>query len=374
MIQETRLIDLFKNLVQINAPALQERECVEWTKNYLRRLGLDVVEDEAGKAIGGNANNLIATLKGNKAGAPRIFLSAHFDTVEPTAGLVIEEVDGVFKSASETILGADDKAGMAPAIEAVNCLIESGEPHGDVVLLLSVAEEIGLKGAAALKIEELKLDFGYVLDTGPPVGSFVTQTATHDKLDVTVLGKPAHSGKDPEKGINAIQVAASAIANMRLGRISPNTTANIGIIQGGTAVNVVCPSVELKGEARSTDREELEAQVDHMIQEFERAASACETTVKIDHRRHYDAYQIREDHPVVQIAQRASRALDLEPALRATLGGSDANIYNAKGVPCIVVATGMEKIHTHEEFVTRDDLVKTAELAYQLIVEAAKQD
>jgi tripeptide aminopeptidase len=373
VINEERLVKLFKDLCLIDAPALKETESVAYVKKLLLEMGLEVSEDDAGAKIGGNANNLIAWKRGNKPGAPKIFLSAHFDTVEPTAGLVIGERDGVMFSESDTILGADDKGGMAPAIEAVQSLIESGEPHGDVCLLFSVSEEIGLKGAAALDIQSLSLDFGYVLDTGPPVGTFVNQTATHDKLDIKVIGKPAHSGKDPEKGINAIVVAAEAIHGMKIGRIGPETTANLGIIEGGTATNVVCPFVKIKAEARSTSVAELDAQVDHMIQRFEEAARAHGTTVEINHARHYVSYEIPEDSPVVQIAQRASRALGFDPALRTTLGGSDANVYNQKGVPCIVVATGMDKIHTHDECISRKELVDTARLAYQLIVEAAKQ-
>lgn len=372
MVNEPRLIDLFQRLCLIDAPALAEASCVAWTRKYLEDQGLQVREDDAGAKIGGNANNVIATLPGNKAGAPRVFLSAHFDTVEPTKGLEIEEVDAVFYSRSDTILGADDKAGMAPAIEAVLSLRDSGEPHGDVVLLFTVAEEIGLKGAEALAIEELGLDFGYVLDTGPPVGSFVVRTATHDKLDVTIHGKPAHAGKDPEKGVNAIVVAADAISRMKIGRIGPETTANLGIIEGGTAVNVVCPFVRIHGEARSTKVAELDAQVDHMVAEFERAAREHGATLDIVHQRHYVQYEIPADSRVVQVAQRASRALGLEPTLRTTLGGSDANVFNQKGVPTIVVATGMDKIHTHDELVSRKDLVDTARLAMQLLVEAAR--
>lgn len=369
MINEDRLVQLFKDLCMINAPALEERAVVDWTKDYLLVHGLEVREDDAGSIIGGNANNVIAWLRGDRPDAPKIFLSAHFDTVEPTAGLVIEEVDGVFRSASDTILGADDKGGMAPAIEAVLALKESGASHGDVCLLLSVAEEIGLLGAGALKIKDLGLDFGYVLDTGPPVGSFVTRTATHDNLDITVRGIPAHAGKDPENGINAIQVAADAISTMKIGRISPNTTANLGIITGGTAVNVVCPSVNIRAEARSTSVEELDAQVAHMIQCFDRAAERWKTTVSIDHARHYSAYVIPDDAPVVERAVRAARRLGMEGALRTTLGGSDANMYNVAGVPCIVAGTGMEKIHTHDEFISRRDLIRTAELALALISE-----
>lgn len=374
MIQEERLVTLFKELCLINAPSLKEQASVAYVKRLLTEMGLEVHEDQAGSLIGGEANNLIAWLRANKPGLPKVFLSAHFDTVEPTEGLIIQEVDGVFSSKSDTILGADDKGGMAPAIEAVRALMESGLPHGDVCLLLSVAEEIGLKGAGAVKIEELNLDFGYVLDTGPPVGTFVTRTAYHDKLDVKIKGKPAHAGKDPENGINAIQVLARAVDGMKMGRIGPETTANLGTITGGTGRNVVCAEVSVTVEARSTNLEELDAQVGHMVQRFEQAAAEYGALVSIDHERHYDAYDVSDSLPVVRFAVEASKKLGLSPALRTTLGGSDANIYNSKGLPCIVVATGMQKIHTHEEFISRAELVKTAELALQILVDIGAQD
>lgn len=367
MVNESRLIDLFLNLCRFNAPPLLEREVIDWTRGYLEGLGLEVREDDAGEKIGGNAGNLIVRLPGNVPGAPRIFLSAHFDTVEPTEGLVIVEEDGLFRSSGDTILGADDKAGMAPAIEALHVLLETGEPHGEVVLILSVAEEIGLKGAAACDIQALGLDFGYVLDTGPPVGSFVNRTATHDKLDIAVYGKPAHAGKNPENGINAIQVAADAIHGMRMSRIGPETTANLGLIEGGTAVNVVCPFVKIRAEARSTSVEELDEQVGHMVQRFEEAATKWGATVDIEHERHYMSYEVPTDSLVARVAAEASRRSGFEPAFRTTLGGSDANIYNAKGLPTLVVATGMDKIHTHEEQVSRRDLVDTARLCLELI-------
>jgi len=373
VINEERLVELFKTLCLIDAPSLDEARSVEWTKQYLAQIpGIEVWEDNGGAKIGGTANNLFVKLPANTEGVPTIFFSAHFDTVEPTAGLVIEERDGVFYSASDTILGADDKSGVAPAIEAIQVLVESGEPHGDIYLLLSCAEEIGLKGAAAMELKDLNLTFGYVLDTGPPVGSFVNQTAFHDKLDITIQGKPAHAGKDPEKGINAIVVASNAISGMKMGRISPNTTANLGIISGGTGVNVVCPEVVIKAEARSTVLAEVEEQVKHMIQRFETAAREAGTTVQIDHRRHYNAYKIPEDAQVIQVAQAAARNLGFDGALRVTLGGSDANIFNAMGIPSIVVATGMDKIHTHDECISRKDLIDTTRLTLEIVRETAK--
>lgn len=373
-VNEKRVEELFLSLCRINSPSLAEKDVSAWTKAYLESAGLEVWEDNAAEKIGGNSNNIIAFLKGNVQEAPRVFLSAHFDTVEPTVGLEIVEKDGVWSTASDTILGADDKGGMAPAIEAVLSLKESGVSHGDVYLLLSVAEEIGLKGAGALDIEALHLDFGFVLDTSPPVGSFVNQTATHDKLDITIMGKPAHAGKDPENGINAIVVLADAVAGMPMGRIDADTTANLGIISGGTAVNVVCPSVTVRAEARSLHVASLDRQVGEMIRRFEESARKFGTSVVIDHRRHYGSYFISADRPVAIVAEKASQQAGLEFCLRQTLGGSDANIYNAKGVETLVMATGMEKIHTHEERISRQDLLRTARLALAVLLESAKMD
>lgn len=372
MINESRLVGLFLNLCKINAPALQERDVIAWTKEYLAGHSLEFFEDEAGEAIGGNANNLIVKVPGNLPDAPTVFLSAHFDTVEPTEGIVIEEIDGVFQATSDTILGADDKGGMAPAIEAVLSLRESGEPHGDIYLLLTVAEEIGLQGAAALKIEELDVDFGYVLDTGPPVGTYVTRTANHDKLDIIVKGIPAHAGKDPENGVNAIQIVADAVSGMRIGRIDAETTANLGTIQGGSATNVVCANVTIKAEARSTNPDTLDAQIAHMKQRFIDAAAKWGGEVEFNYMRHYRSYDIDPNSMVVKVAQEASRNLGLEPTLRTTLGGSDANVFNTKGIPTIVVATGMQKIHTHDEHISRADLVKTAELSLEILRVSSK--
>lgn len=372
MVQESRLVGLFLELLAFDAPALQEAPIVAFTKKLLESEGFAVTEDKAGAAMGGNANNLIVHLPATDPKAPNVFLSAHFDTVEPTEDLVVSEIDGVFRSAGDTILGADDRCGVAAAIEALRCLRDSGQPHGTVYLLLSVAEEIGLLGAKQVPIQDLKLDYGFVLDTGPPVGSFVTRAAWHDRLEVTVHGRPAHAGKEPEMGVDAIAVTASAIAQMRLGRLGPESTANIGLITGGTATNVVPARVTVVAEARSTNVNDLEKQVDHMIQCFVNAAQERGAEVSVNHRRHYEGYEISPDSPVVRVAEAASRSLGLHPEHRVTLGGSDGNVYNERGVPCVVLATGMDHIHTHAEQITRQDLVLTAKMALECLLQSAR--
>ena len=374
MIDQDRLLLFFRELLRIDSPSLNERQCVRRVRQELESMGLELHEDDAGAKLGGNANNLVAWKRGTLENAPKIFLSAHMDTVEPTPRIQLVEEDGVIRTDGNTILGADCKAGLAPAVEALKALVDSGEPHGDVCLLFSVAEEIGLRGADALDLSGLDLDYGFVLDTGPPVGSYVTRAAYHDKLDVTIKGRPAHAGKDPEKGINALEVAAEAIVGMRLGRVGPETTANLGTVQGGTGTNVVMAELQIQAEARSTSVGDLDAQVAHMTERFKEAAANAGATVSIDHHRHYGGYTLDEESPVVRIARQASRNLGLEPTLRTTLGGSDANVYNAKGLPSIVVATGMDKIHTHDERITIEDLIMTTRLALELIREAARSE
>src|SRR5688572_14037938 len=354
LMNEQRLFRLFEDLCKIDAPALNERASVEFTKGYLDDIGLQVWEDDAGASIGGNANNVFARLPGTVENAPKLFFCAHFDTVEPTAGLEIGLTDGVYSSLSDTILGADDKAGMAPAIEAVASLKDNGGDYGDVFLVLCVAEEIGLKGAIACEaIRDLDVDYGYVFDTGPPVGTFVNRVGSRSDFDARIIGKPAHAGKHPEEGINAIQTAGVALAKMRLGRIDEVTTSNVGLIEGGSAVNVVPANVLLRGEARSFDAEKLRAQLENMEKSVRDACAEMGATCEIKMKSAYRGYHIDENEHEITNAVAAAKTLGYSGTLRDTLGGSDANAFNEKGVTTIVCGTGMEKIHTHDEYVSQ---------------------
>jgi tripeptide aminopeptidase len=368
-VKQDRLVELFTTLCSINSPSRQEREVAEYVKGFLRGLGLEVREDHAAQQVEGNANNLIATLLANISGVPRIFFSAHLDTVEPNPNVKIIQENGIIRTDGSTILGADDKAGVSAILEAIRIVVENNLPHGQIQLLFTVCEEIGLRGARAMDLSLVESDFGFVYDSGPPIGTVVSQTPTHDTLEVRLIGKPAHAGVEPEKGINAIEIAAHAIARMRLGRLDEETTANIGTIHGGHAINIVCPEVHLRAEARSRTMAKVNAQIAHMIECFERAAQERGGRAEIHHERHYEGYQLTENDLPVRVVHAAARKIGLEPLMRPTGGGADANIFIARGLPCCVVGTAMEKVHTHEEFVQVENLARSVDLTLAIIRE-----
>ena len=360
-----RIVNLFTDLCRINSPSGQEEAMARYVTNFLGNLGLAVNPDDAG--------NLIATLAASEGceDCPRIFFCAHLDTIEPTENLNIIIGDDRICTDETTILGADDKAGVCAILEAIRIVVEENIPHGQIQLLFTVGEEAGMKGARHLNPRLMDSDFGYVLDSYPPVGTIVFRTPTTYEIKVTIRGREAHAGVEPERGVNAIQIAADAISQMRLGRIDAETTANIGSIHGGQATNVVCPEVVITAEARSLNRQKVDAQVAHMAQLFEQAAEQFGGQAMIEIDRHYEGYTLTEGDLPVQVVRRALRQLGLEAPMRPTGGGADANIFLARGLPCCVVGTAHQKIHTHEEFVLIDDLARSVDLTLAIIREVA---
>jgi len=371
-VNQERLTQTFLNLVRQNTPPRQEKAASEIGHRILSELGFECTYDDAGEKVSGNVGNLIAFKKGTIADAPTIFFSAHFDTVEPTPGLEPILDGDVIRSNGDTILGADDKCGMAPILEAMRILDEQSIPHGDIQLLLTICEEIGLVGAKHLDPKQIKAQFGYVLDAGPPVGSLVYSAPTQDIFEVWIHGKPSHAGAQPEDGISAILVAARAIARMKLGRIDPETTANVGVITGGTATNIIPAECYLKCEARSRNQDKLDKQRDHMIACFREEAAAAGVTVEIKTENAYQAYELGMDDPVLTIGMAAAERIGLEPLLRVTGGGADANVFNTNGVPTTVLGCGMQNIHRHDEFVHISDMVKSTQLVVSIVQTAAQ--
>ncbi len=371
-IPQSRLLDTFLTLVRFNTPPKHEKPASEWAAEYLRKLGFTVEFDDAGEKVSGNVGNLIAFKKGTVADAPPIFFSAHFDTVEATPGLEIAIEGDVIRSTSDTILGADDKCGMAPILEAMHRLHESGEAHGDIQLLLMICEEIGLVGAKVMDPSRIKAKYGYVLDSGPPLGALVYTAPSQNSLKVRVVGTPAHAGAAPEKGVSAIVAASKAIAKMTLGRIDEETTANVGLISGGTGRNIVPAEATLVCEARSRTQEKLDKQTAHMKETFEREAAAMGAVAHVEVVSEYKTYNLAETDPVMQIGLAAAKNAGLSGMLRPSGGGSDGNIFNGFGFPTTVLACGMEKIHTHDEFCRISDMEKNTVWVLEIVREAAR--
>ncbi len=371
MINQQRVLAEFFELVSIRCSTRAEREVADVVKAKLAAMGLAVEEDDVGGRIGGNCGNVLAYLRGNVAGAPVVMLSAHLDSVEPCGGIKPQLKDGVITSGGDTVLGADDKSGVVAILEAIRVIRETGAAHGDIQVVFTVAEEGGVNGSKNMNRELLAADFGYVLDSGGAPGRIINAAPGQDSIKVIIRGKTAHAGVAPEEGINAIVVAGKAMAELRQGRIDDETTANIGIIKGGQATNIVPDYVEIACEARSRNKAKLAAQTKHMVETFERVAAANGAKAEITVKTAYDPYVLTAEMPVAAMARQAVESIGLTPVFEATGGGSDANFFNAYGVPSAVLATGMSKVHTTSEFIKEADLYKTAELVVAIIKTAA---
>jgi tripeptide aminopeptidase len=367
VVNNERMLAEFFELVRIKCSTRAEREVVDVVKAKLGSLGMTVDEDDVGAKIGGNAGNVIGYLKGGVASAPVLMLSAHLDSVEPCGGINPRLADGVITSGGDTVLGADDKAGVVGILEALRIVGETGVPHGDIQVVFTVAEEGGVNGSKNMDRARLRADLGYVLDSGGPPGRIINAAPGQNSIRVNIRGKTAHAGVAPEEGINAIVVAGKAMAELRQGRIDAETTANVGIIKGGQATNIVPDYVEIACEARSRDAAKLAAQTAHMVDTFERVAAANGARAEITVKGAYDPYVLTADMPVVALARQAAESIGLTPVLEATGGGSDANFFNAYGVPSAVLAVGMSKVHTTSEYIKEADLYKTAELVVSII-------
>lgn len=371
MINKQRMLAEFLDLLRIRCSSKAEREIGDLLKERLSQLGLSVFEDQAGSEFGGACGNIIGYLAGTAAGKS-IMLSAHMDCVEPCAGVEPVVQDGVIKSAGNTILGADDKAGVAAILEGLRVVIENKLPHSGIQVIFTVSEEAGLDGSKHIRRSDLKASLGYALDSGGAPGHIITKAPGQNSIDVVIYGKTAHAGVAPEEGVNAIVMAGKALAELRQGRIDHETTANVGLIFGGQATNIVPDRVELKCEARSRDIGKLAAQTDHMKGTFERVAAQNGGRAQVEVHHAYDPFALADDSPVVALAVKAAVNIGMKAVLQATGGGSDANYFNFYGVPTAVLGVGMSKVHTAEEFIKEEDLYQSAELVVAIISAAVE--
>lgn len=375
MINQERIKELLIELIKIDSLSRKEYDVAMRLKREMEDLGAAVAIDDAGQRVGGNVGNLIASFTGTAPSARPLLLSAHMDTVVPGEGIVPILEGDILRTDGRTVLGGDDKSGVAIICEAMRILQEQNLPHGDIDVVFTICEESGLVGAKCLDTGRLRARTGLVLDSDS-VGFLFTRGPGANRLEFRVHGLEAHAGVCPERGISAIQVAAEGIAQMKLGRIDHETTANIGVIEGGMAVNIVPNSVLLKGEARSHHPEKLEQQTRHMLGCLE--AAAARHTLELDGKkfqarvearieRDYERMNVPENAPIVQLVYAAGKNLNVNVKSQATGGGCDANVFNQKGLEVANLGTGMRDIHTVKESLDLKDLYLCAEIIVEIL-------
>ncbi len=369
--ERERLHETFATLCRIESPSGRERECADWVTAALRGMGVEVHEDDSGRAAGSDAGNLLARIPGR--GSDSILLCAHLDTVPPVAPIDPVLVDGGWENANEGILGADNKAALAVMLELARRLLRGSDPPElGIELLFTVCEEVTLRGAKAFDVSRLNSRFGYVFDHASPIGEIVLAAPTYYRIVAELHGRAAHAGIRPELGRSAIAAAARGIAAMRLGRLDPETTANIGTIVGGTNANVVPERCRIEAETRSLDDARVEAVATEMIDHLQEAANAEECDLDVEVQRMFTGYRTRARAPQVIVAERALQACGYEPKHIVTGGASDANAFEAAGFPCTNLANGTERNHEPGERVSVDALEGMLEVAIALVEEAGR--
>ncbi|MDQ0188423.1 M20/M25/M40 family metallo-hydrolase [Alicyclobacillus cycloheptanicus] len=353
----------FLDLVQISSHSLHEGAVAAYCRARLEQLGFVVEEDDAGRQLGGETGNLIATLPGDPS-KPCMMLAAHMDTVIPGEH-VRPSVDeqGVVWSDGTTVLGADDKAGVTAILTAAAEMVNNHLPHGPLQVVFTIGEEIGLQGAKHLDRSKLKAEFGLSLDSGGALGTLVIAGPAQVKWEAIFTGKAAHAGVAPERGVSAIKMAAGGVARMPHGRVDAETTVNVGSFVGDGPTNIVPDRAQLVGEARSRSNEKLERVLADIEKAFEEAAHAAGGTVAFQATRMYDGFRFADGDPLRQRVEAALQKLGFTPAPVEGGGGSDANIYTSFGVPTMNIGIGYEDIHSVHEHIRLADIKSAAEVA-----------
>jgi tripeptide aminopeptidase len=373
MINNERLLNEFLELVQIDSETKYETEIARVLKQKFEDLGVEVFEDDTTAQTGHGAGNLICTLDGTKECVDTIYFTSHMDTVVPAKGVKPSIKDGYVVTDGTTILGADDKTGLAVMLETIRVLKEQSIPHGTIQFIITVGEESGLVGAKALDSSLVKAKYGYALDSDGKVGNIIVAAPTQAKVSAVIHGRTAHAGVAPEKGVSAITIAAKAVARMPLGRIDEETTANIGRFQGGTQTNIVADRAEILAEARSLIPEKMEAQAAKMKEAFESAAQEMGGKAEVEIQVMYPGFKFGEGDLVVELAKKAAAKIGRSSELLHSGGGSDANVIAGFGIPTVNLAVGYEEIHTTNERMPIEELEKLAEMVIALIQEVAAQ-
>lgn len=368
-VNEKRICEEFSDLVQIDSVSFGEGRMADCIREKLEQLGFMVTEDDAGAYYGSDAGNIYGFLKGDIPGNP-ILLSAHLDTVQPGIGKQAVFHGGTsayFTSAGDTVLGADDAAGLVEILEGIRAVQESGAAHRDIEVLFPVAEEVYVKGTEVFDFSKLRAREAYVLDLSGPVGAAALRAPSLISFKVTVKGRASHAGFAPEQGIHAIQIAADAISRIRQGHLDNETTLNIGTISGGQATNIVPDTCVCQGEVRSYSHSKALDIAEYIRRVFASAAKEAGgeavTELSID----LTAYETERSASAVQNFMQACQRLGITPELTETFGGSDNNNFAKHGIKGIVISCGMQECHSVREHVALSDLILGAQLVAELI-------
>lgn len=351
---QKRLLNTFLEMVKIYSPSQKENAMASLMMEKLSLLGLNPYKDEFG--------NVIAVMPSNiSQKVPTIFFCCHLDVVEPCKNIrpIVEQKEGltIIRSDGTTVLGADDKCGIAMILEALTSLIEKDIPHGELEILFTLQEENGMFGSKGLDCEILNSSFGYVLDHSDPVGVVINRAPQHESLSFTFKGKASHAGLQPEQGINAIMLATKAISHMPVGRLDELTTANVGTIKGGIANNIIPDECTVTGEVRSHDIKKLNCYVEKYLEAANDVVKSHKgTSLHYTKETEYRNIFVKPEEPVIQFAQKAAQKLNLEFKLAATNGGSDANVLNHKGIPTVCLGCGYHHPHSTNEWISLEDM------------------
>ena len=374
-INRERLASTFTELCEIGSPSKKEADVSLWLQKKFTELGADsIYEDNSASATGANCGNLIIRFPGSHPELEGLFFSCHMDTVEPATGIQVSRTDDVFTSKGETVLGGDDKSGIAAVIELLTSLKENNIPHCTIEVILTTCEEIGLLGAKYLEYDKIRSTYGYALDsTG--IDHIIVGAPAANKFEISVRGVAAHAGLNPETGINALSLTAEALSKIVVGRIDDESTRNFGLIRGGAATNIVPEHITINGEVRSHSQEKLVDHTREIIDTFNRVIENwqkehqerdLQPSIKYTVTADYPLLTLKEDTPVVQRVRRASGKIGRKLKYIVAGGGSDANIFNSHGLPTAIVATGMDKVHTVNEQLDLNHLVGLTQLLHAL--------
>ena len=356
MIKQERLVGSFCDLVRIDSPSDEEEEVALHLTDRLSRLGFSVARDAHG--------NVIASEDGENP----LLLSAHMDTVEPGRGIQPIIKGDRITSDGTTILGGDCKAGVAAILEGLESVGEDATSGRPVQVVFTRGEEIGRVGASNLDYSMIRASEAVVFDGNGPVNTITGASPTYMRFDITVKGRAAHAGVEPEKGLSAIRIATEIINELPNGRLDDETTFNVGLISGGSVRNAVPADATFGGEWRSRNTETLDSIKMQLLTTLDRARERYkEATIEEDLEVMFQMYNLDPEEQIVRLVTRVMRGMDLVPNICPSGGGTDGNVMRLHGIESVVVGMSTNEMHTVDEYVVIPDLVNTARFCQEVI-------